>query len=278
MSQSRKNLLLVSLVVAGAVLVIAASVTAWRVSRVLSTARQEVRSEGSFSFVSRPYAAPSSSLFQVVRAPAVFRQATKFQDHLFIAGPVWLFDFYTNVALLHSFSPGAELPPSPLIALAPMVLGDSREAELVVATEQDGLLAYNGRSFRQILPRETEARALTAILPVAAGHLLMGTKRRGVLLFDGQQIVALHPSLAGLYVTKLAGDEAELGIGTLDHGVLHWHGGTVEGFSEEQGLPDRQVQSLAIVGHQVFVGTAAGVAEFDGGRVSRVVAKGLLAT
>ena len=278
MSQSRKNLLLVSLVVAGAVLVIAASVTAWRVSRVLSTARQEVRSEGSFSFVSRPYAAPSSSLFQVVRAPAVFRQAARFQDHLFIAGPAGLFEFDTNGTLLHSFSPGAELPPSPLIALAPMVLGDSREAELVVATEQDGLLAYNGRSFRQILPRETEARALTAILPVAAGHLLMGTKRRGVLLFDGHQIVALHPSLAGLYVTTLAGDEADLWIGTLDHGVLHWHGGTVEGFSEEQGLPDRQVQSLAIVGHQVFVGTAAGVAEFDGGRVSRVVAKGLLAT
>jgi len=99
-----------------------------------------------------------------------------------------------------------------------------------------------------------------------------------VLLFNGKQISVLHPTLANLYITSLAGDETDLWVGTLNRGVLHWHSGTAEAFSEEQGLPDRQVQSLAISGDRVFVGTAAGVAEFERGRFSHVVAPGLLAT
>ena len=278
MSKSRKKLLFASLASAGAVLVIAASLVGWRIFHALSAARQEVRSEGSVGFVSRPYLAPTSSLFEAVSAPAVFHRAAQFQGHLFIAGPAGLFEYDGNGTLLRSFSPGRELPSSALMALAPAVLVDSHEEELIVATEQEGLLAYNGRTFRQIRPNETEARAITAILPAGAGHLLIGTKRRGVLLFDGQQVAPLHASLAGLYVTTLAGDEADLWVGTLDRGVLHWHAGTIEAFSEDQGMPDRQVQSLAIRGDRVFVGTASGVAEFDDGRFSRVVAPGLLAT
>ena len=49
-------------------------------------------------------------------------------------------------------------------ALAATVLADSRESELLIATSEDGLLAFNGNSFRQILPRDPEARAITAIL------------------------------------------------------------------------------------------------------------------
>jgi len=58
-----------------------------------------------------------------------------------------------------------ELPGSPLVALAPAVLSDSQEPELIVATGNDGILAFNSR-FSPDLPADSEARAITAILPV----------------------------------------------------------------------------------------------------------------
>ena len=49
--------------------------------------------------------------------------------------------------LLKHYAVGQELPSSPLVAMAPAVLADSHEPELVIATAQDGLLAFNGRVF-----------------------------------------------------------------------------------------------------------------------------------
>jgi len=83
---------------------------------------------------------------------------------------------------------------------------------------------------------------VTAILPVSSGHLLVGTKKRGVLIYDGKTLEELHPTLGHFYVQALAGSEVDLWVGTLDQGVKHWHAGTTETFAEEQGLPDRQVQ------------------------------------
>ena len=180
--------------------------------------------------------------------------------------------------LLRRLSVGKDLPPSPLVALAPAVLADSGRPELVIATAGEGLLAYNGGAIRQIYPENPEFRAITSILPTADGHLLIGTKKRGVLVYDGKELAVLHPSLNGLYVQALAGAESDLWVGTLDRGVLHWHGGATEEFGEAQGLPDRQVQSIAESGEQTFVGTVLGVAEFDRGKFSRVLAPGVLAT
>jgi ligand-binding sensor domain-containing protein len=278
MVQTRKVSIRTILGSGAALLVLAIGFMGWRVAHALRASREEVRSERSLSFVSRPYVAPAAAIFESVSAPAVFQQAAQFQNHLFLAGPAGLQEYDGDGAQVRSFSPGRELPSSALVALASGLLADSREAELLIATAEDGLLAFNGRSFRQILPRDPEARAITTILPGSAGHLLIGTKNRGVLLFDGKQISSLHPTLASLYVTSLAGEEADLWVGTLNRGVLHWHSGTTERFSEEQGLPDQQVQSLAIAGETTFVGTAAGVAEFDRGRFSHVLAPRVFAT
>jgi len=164
------------------------------------------------------------------------------------------------------------------VALATDVLADSREPELLVATANDGVLAFNGRSFRQILPASADGCAITAILPTPSGHLLFGTKRRGVLVYDGKKITVLHPTLDAVYVTSLAGNESNLWVGTLNHGVLHFHAGATESFSEAQGLPDPQVQSLAISADMTYAGTATGVAVFNHGRFSRVLAPGVMAT
>ena len=61
-------------------------------------------------------------------------------------------------------------------------------------------------------------------------------------------------------------------------GVLHWHAGETESFGEEQGLPDPQVQSVAISGDKTYVGTVLGVAVFERGHFSRTLAAGVLTT
>lgn len=278
MGQTRKAAVRWIAVGALALLALLAVAVRWRASRALRLSNEDVHSEREIRFLVRPLTLPGNVKFEAVSAPAVFLQAARFQDHLYIAGPAGLAEYDPGGTLLRQFAAGRNLPSSPLVALAAAVLADSREPELIVATSQDGLLAFNGRSFRQIYPQDAEARTITAILPVGAGHLLIGTRKRGVLLYDGKQITPLHATLSNLDVQALAGDESDLWVGTLNRGVLHWHAGTTESFSEEQGLPDRQVQAIAATGDKTYVGTVLGVAEFDAGRFSRVLAPGVLVT
>ncbi len=255
-----------------------ASLVVWRSSQAIRSAAADFRAEREFSFVVRPAPKPVNVGFEPISSPAVFLHATRFEDHLYIAGPAGLLEYTVDGALLHQYAVGRELPGSPLVALASGVLADSSEPELVLATANDGLLAFNGRAFRQILPASDDARAITAVLPAPSGHLLLGTKKRGVLVYDGKKITVLHPTLDSFYITALAGDESDLWVGTLDRGVLHFHAGATEGFSESQGVPDPQVQSLAISGDTTYAGTATGVAVFSRGRFSHVLAPGVMAT
>jgi hypothetical protein len=250
----------------------------WRASQVLHHAAEEVHSESEIRFAIRPLATATDTGFQAISAPAVFQQAAEFQGHLYVAGPSALWEYGNGGVLLHRYDVGRDLPASPLVAVSPAVLAQAGEAELVIATAWEGVLAFNGRTFRQIYAEDAEARAVTAILPLASGHLLIGTRKRGVLLYDGKQILPLHGTLSGLYVTAMAGTESDLWVGTLDRGVFHWHAGETESFTEEQGLPDSQVQSLASDGSRVFVGTVLGVAMFERGRFSRVLAPGVFAS
>jgi len=278
MGQSRKWL--VRTIVVGGALVLALLVgfAGWRAKQALRLSAEEVHAEREIPFDTHPFASLEGAGLELVSAPAVFFHAARFQDHLYIAGPGGLLEYDLSGTFSRQFIPGRDLPPSPLVALAPALLPDSREEELVVGTAQEGLLVFNGHGFRQIRPRDSEARAITSILPASAGHLLIGTKKRGVLIYDAKHLAPLHPSLSGLYVTALAGTESDLWIGTLNQGVFHWHAGAVDSFGEEQGLPDRQVQCLAISGEKTYVGTVLGVAVFDSGRFSQVLAPGVLAT
>jgi ligand-binding sensor domain-containing protein len=262
----------------GAALVISLAVVGWRATRALHQATEEVRSAHEIRFTVRPYQPQLEPVFESISTPAVFIQATQFQNDLYIAGPAGLSQYNTSGTLLKHYAAGQELPSSPLVAIVPAVLSDSHEQELVIATARDGLLAFNSRAFRQILPLDADARSITSILPAASGHLLIGTRKRGVLLYDGRRITTLHPTLIDLHVTTLAGTESDLWVGTLNRGVLHWHAGETESFGEEQGLPDPQVQSVAISGDKTYVGTVLGVAVFERGHFSRTLAPGVLTT
>jgi ligand-binding sensor domain-containing protein len=259
-------------------LILLAGVVGWRASRALRTATQEVQSEGEIRFTARSLPETQEQDFESISTPAVFFQAARFLGNLYIAGPAGLSQYNASGTLLKHYAVGRELPSSPLVAMARAVLSDSREPELVIATAQDGLVVFNGRAFRQIFPQDVSARTITSILPAASGHLLMGTRKWGVLLYDGKKITVLHPTLSNLYVTTLAGTESDLWVGTLAQGVLHWHAGETDSFGEEEGLPDRQVQSIAVSGITTFVGTVLGVAVFESGRFSRILADGILTT
>jgi ligand-binding sensor domain-containing protein len=266
-------------IAAGFVLILVLGAAAiWRASRALHSAAQDIRSEHEIRFVVRPLPPAVNTDFEPISSAGVFFAGARFQDHLYVAGPAGLLEYDLDGAQLHQYAVGRELPGSPLIALAPAVLADSREPELILATADDGLLAFDGRAFRQIFPYGSDTRAITTILSAASGHLLIGTKKKGVLVYDGKQIAVLHATLKDIYVTALAGSESDLWIGTLSGGVLHFHAGATDSFTEAQGLPDPQVTSLAVAGDTTYVGTPLGVAVFSRGRLSRVLAPGVLAT
>jgi hypothetical protein len=178
--------------------VLLAGIVDWRTSRALRLATQEVRTESEIRFTMRPFSELQDQVFETVSTPAVFLQAAGFLGDLYIAGPAGLSQYSANGRLRQHYAVGQDLPSSPLVAMAPATLADGHQPELIIATAQDGLLAFNGRAFRQILPHDANARTITAVLPVSSGHLLIGTKKRGVLVYDGAKITIFHPSLSNL--------------------------------------------------------------------------------
>ena len=162
------------------------------------------------------------------------------------------------------------------------MLADSREQELILATEKDGLLAFNGHGFRQIYPQDPDARGITSIrCRLASGHLLLRNQRsEACCSMTENNLTIFHPTLKNLYVTSLRWHwNSTLWVSTLSM-VAFSTGMAVKRnrFGEEQGLPDRQVESTAVTGDKTYVGTVLGVAEFERGRFSRVLASGVFAT
>jgi len=212
--------------------------------------------------------------FEGITAPAVFKGAALFQGHFYLSGPAGLYAYALEGTLEQIYRTGMDLPAAPLGQMAVGTLTDSRQPELLIATLGEGVLAFDGSRFRQIRAIEESARAITALLPLASGRLLMGTAKLGLLVYDGKTLKRFHTTTDNVYVTALEGTEAELWIGTLNDGLLYWHGGQTERIGEDQGLPDRRVEQIALTDGRAYVGTPMGVAEVRAGKIARVVAKG----
>lgn len=263
----------------GAILAVAsvfAGSVFWSAQRVLRNSTEQVRREGRLPFTLAALDTQLPSGFESVGAAAAFRDAAVFGDRVFVAGGDGLGEFDANGALVKWFRTGLELPSAPVTALATGIGGGSTVPELWLATAGEGALAFNGTSFRQIRPQDAAARKLTAILPLATGRVLFGTQTAGLLVFDGKQLTPLHPSLARVAVTALAGEEASLWIGTQDSGVLHSHAGRLDRFSEAEGVPDPHVFSLATSDATAYAATPLGIAEIRDSRVQRTLAQGFL--
>ena len=105
-----------------------AGVVAWRANRVLQTATREIRAEHDIRFALRPLPDLPEQVFEPISTPAVFLQAAEFHNDLYIAGPAGLSQYNAKGTLLKHYGVGQELPSSPLVAITPAVLVDSREA------------------------------------------------------------------------------------------------------------------------------------------------------
>jgi ligand-binding sensor domain-containing protein len=268
---------LATLVALGFIAVAFAASAFWQASQTLHRARLQAAAESEIplSVIKLDRQLPAG--IDTINSPAVFNDAIEFQGNLYLAGPEGLYVFGPGAREIATYRTGLELPPHPLTQLAAGFLADSGHSELFVATRGGGLLTFNGRTFSQILPTSATCRDVTAVLPLANRHLLIGTAKDGLLIYDGKQLRVFQKKLADIRVTALAGTATDFWIGTMNRGVLHWHAGQVDPFGDAEGLPDPQVLSLAASGDAVYVGTPMGVAQFVDGRFNRVLAKGYIA-
>jgi len=155
------------------------------------------------------------------------------------------------------------------------IAAGSAEPELFIATRGEGLLAFNGARFRQILPEDARLRTVTSVLVLGSGRILLGTERRGLLVFDGRRLADFHPRLKAAHITAISGNDGNLWFGTLQDGVFHHRAGQLDQLLSE--LPDPQVLSITADQDGAYVGTPLGVVEFRGGQRLRTLADGFFA-
>jgi ligand-binding sensor domain-containing protein len=258
-----------------------AGVTIWSARRAASIATQRVRADSLAGFSVRNLD-PANAPIEVLAAGDLTADGAAFDGKLYLAGNGGVSEYLADGSRGRRFRPGVELPPAPVTALAVGVLPNSPGRELLIGTSGEGLIVFDGSRLWQMRPHDAAARKVTALLPTGSGRLLLGTESAGVLAYDGRHLQAFHPSLARLHVTALAGDAADLWVGTLDQGVVHWHAGQVERWGNDMsrqsnGLPDAQVLAIQLAGDLAFVGTPMGVAAFRAGRFDRVLAPGVFA-
>jgi len=254
-----------------------AAVVAWRAEWALRGAALGVANSQNLPVSQSAFVPEPNPGFEALSAPAVFRSAASFEGRIYLSGPGGLFAYGSDGLLQHVFRPGIELPAAPLGELATATLVGRNAPELLIATNGEGVLAFDGRQFRQIRPAAAESRNITALLPLPSGRLLLGTAKAGLLALDGKGLQRFHSTIDGMYVTALAGTESDLWIGTADRGVIHWKGGLAESIAEAGGLPDVRVESIAVDGSVVYVATPTGVAQIRDGKVARILARGVYA-
>jgi len=260
-----------ALLAAGAMVWAGAAI--WRAARAARNAAAEVAASEVFSFTSRPLDRALASV-EPVGAPAAFTDAAQFAGNTFVLTPAALLEYDDGGTVRHRWRAGLELPPAPLVRLAVATVAGANGPELWIATDGAGLIAFDGRSLRQIVPADPTARKIAALLPLATGRLLLGTAGHGVFSFDGKTLAPFDPALAGMRVTALAGDSTSFWTGTAARGLYHWQAGTLTHFGEPEGLPDANVTSIAVSGTSAFAGGPMGIAEFREGRFYRVLARG----
>ena len=251
--------------------------TLWKAARTAHNATAEVAASRIANFTARRLDRALPAV-EPIGAPAAFIDAARFANSTFVSSASALIEYDDGGTVRNRWRAGLELPPAVLGHLAVATLTGANGPELWLATDGAGLLAFDGRGFRQILPADPLARKITALLPLDTGRLLLGAAGHGVFYFDGQTLAPLDPSLAGFRVSALAGDSANIWIGTADRGVYHWQAGTLAHFGEAEGLPDANVTALLTAGKSTFAGGPIGIAEFREGRLYRTLARGFFAS
>ena len=258
-----------------AIPLLAIALVFWRASDARKEATAEVLSKSEFPYRVIPVDRTAPAAVDTVAAIPGFRDLAAYKETIVVSARAGLFLYDRTGALLRCYRTGIELPPAEPGSLSVGIAAGSAEPELFIATRGEGLLAFNGARFRQILPADAGLRTVTSVLVLGSGRILLGTERQGVLVFDGRRLAPFHPRLKTAHITALAGNDGNLWIGTLENGVFHHRAGQLEELLA--ALPDPQVLSLAIENDVAYVGTPLGVVEFRDGQRQRTLADGFFA-
>jgi ligand-binding sensor domain-containing protein len=261
--------------------------------RALTRARLSVATTHRIAFTLQPLDLPAAhTAFEPVASTPNYTSGAFLGGKLYLAGQSGLTIFDASGTAQTTLRTGIELPVSPITALLAGRIRGASEPQLLAATAGAGLLLlepnpHAAPTVQHLLPADAEARDLTAILPLATGDLLLGTRHRGVLLYNGATLAPLHAfDTSELQITALAEvDAASYLIGTRNAGVFYVHAGTVDHADATNGLPDNQVEAISIAPHQspahAYIGTPIATADFDLAaptfRPIRTLAEGLFA-
>ncbi len=250
--------------------------------RALNRATLATASEGQLAFTLGTIDLSSNRAqnlgFEPVASAVDYTTGTFFEGDLYVAGPSGLTLLSADGDSRLNLRSGYELPVAPIVSIISGRIRGASEPQLLVATGGAGLLilepnAHGVPTILQLLPTDAEARDLTALVSLPTGDLLLGTRHHGGLLYNGTTLKPLRFALPGvnsasLQVTALAAvDSASFMIGTRESGIFFSHAGTFEQANTTSGLPDDQVESIAVSSgpgaSHAFVGTPVGTAEFD---------------
>ena len=160
----------------------------WQASHAKEEATAEVLSKAEFPFQVRPVDRIVPAAADPLAASPGFRDMATYKDMIVVSARAGLFLYDRNGSLLRSYRAGIELPPAELGSISAGIAAGSAEPELFIATRGEGLLAFNGTRFRQILPADSGLRNITSVLVLGSGRVLLGTERQGLLAFDGRRL------------------------------------------------------------------------------------------
>jgi len=254
---------------------LAIAVVFWRASQAKDEAASQILANSEFPFRSAPVDRVVPSWVDPVAASPGFRDLAAYEDMIAVSARAGLFLYGREGKLLRSYRAGLELPSAEIGAMSIGIAAGSAEPELLLATRGEGLLAFNGTGFRQILPADSELQSITAVLALESGRVLLGTEHRGLLVFDGRRLTIFNDRIKTAHITALAGTEGDLWIGTLAGGAFHFRGGQLDELLP--ALPDPQVLSIAVGNGMAYIGTPLGIVEFRNGQRSRALADGFFA-
>jgi hypothetical protein len=263
----------------------------FRAQRAFHRAATQAQNQRSLPFDLHPFDPTAlrnqSPGFQPVAASASFTSGAFLHNELFLTSPAGLSVYGMDSKLRNTLRTGSELPTSPLGRVVVAHLRGASDAQILIATSGAGVLILTPGDqphITQLLPADTSTRDITALLPTSSGDLLLGTRHRGLLIFNGTTLERVPLPIPGmdaakLEITTLAGDASSFLVGTRTAGVLYAHAGTVDHIDATSGLPDDQVESIALAADKAYIGTPVGVAEVDLASLHavRVLAPGVFA-
>ena len=145
------------------------------------------------------------------------------------------------------------------------------QGSLIARLRERNLLRYaNGVFENTLLSLQPRELAITAMASANDGTLLVSGLTNGTLRYSDGRFATIMPvsALPSSPVISLAeSPDGKIWLGTRDAGLFYVEQGRVT--AVKKGLPSNKINSLLAIGADVWIGTDAGVARWNGTEITR---------